>query len=132
MSTTPNGSWDSIFRIVRLVQYVGELFRTRLDLAKREAELRARQFAVGAAFAGVGIILMVFALPIVIVTLILVLTIWLPAWAATGIVALVVVALGGGFLIAARRKFTASRREQFVDGLRDDWKVIREKMERHP
>lgn len=132
MNATPNGAWDAVFRVTRLIQHLGELFRTRVDLVKREAQLRARHFALGAAFAGAGVLLVVFALPVAIVTLVLVLTLWLPAWAATGIVCLVMLAVAAGFFIAARRKFATPRGGPFVEGLRDDWKVIREKMERRP
>jgi len=130
VNATPNGSWDSIFRITRLIQHLGELFRTRVDLARRDAQLRVRQYALGAAFVGAGIVLVVLALPVALVTLVLVLTLWLPQWAATGIVCLVTLAVAAGFFIVARRKFATPRGGPFVEGLRDDWKVIREKMEK--
>ncbi len=129
MSTAPNGSWETMVpRVVRLIQNMIALFRARADLAKQEARAAVRSLILGVLFAGVALLLLVMAVPIAIATLVLALAIVLPAWAATGVVLVALVLLAGGFFVAARRRFTRRRGERFMDGLREDWKTIRERV----
>jgi len=131
VSTAPNGSWEALIpRIVRIVQHVLELFRVRVDLAKREAQAMVRNIVMGVVYSGLAVLLLIIAVPIAIVTLVLLLATWLPPWAATGIVGLVLVLVAGGFFLAARRRF--ARRGRILEGFREDWRTIRDHLESRP
>ncbi len=133
MSTAPNGSWETMIpRVVRLLQNILALFRTRVDLTKREAQAIVRNMAVGVIYSGVAVLLLAIALTIAIVTLVLALAMWLPAWEATGIVAVALLLIAGMLFFLARRRFARRRSGRLLDGLRDDWKTIRDHLEGRP
>lgn len=116
-------------RVVRVIQNIVALFRTRVEVATHEARAAARHLIVGIVYAGIAAVLLVIAIPMAVVTLVLLLRTALPTWAATAIVFAVLVLLAGGLMLAARRKFSQRRLGGFLNGLREDWKTIRERLE---
>ncbi len=133
VSTAPNGAWEAVIpRIIRVLQSILALFQTRVDIAKQDAQAAVRNMVVGAVLCAVAVLLLAIALPIAVVTLVLVLATWLPPWAATGIVFVVLLLLAGGLFFAARRRFARRWSGKLLDGLREDWKAIREQLEGHP
>jgi len=118
--------------VTRLFRNIVALFQTRVDMAKQDAQAMVRSLIVAVTLCAVAVLLLVMALPIALATLILALALWVPPWAATAIVCVVIVALAGALFFVGRRRFARRWSERLLNGIREDWKAIRDELERRP
>lgn len=96
MSTSPSPEETSIADLVdRLSAQTSRLVRDELNLARAEYAEKAKQGGTAAGLFGAGAVLAWFGVGALLATLILVLSLVLPAWAAALIVTAVVFAAAG-------------------------------------
>ena len=103
------------------------LLRAEIALAKLEIKDTLAGMGGAAAMFGVAAFLLVIAGALLIVTLVLVLAIWLPAWASTLILAVLLI-IGAGLLVVAgknRLKRTSLAPTATIDSVRADFEVMR-------
>jgi hypothetical protein len=114
-------------RAGRIAQNVAALLRLRFQDARADVKSSFRSLAMGAVFGLAAIVLALLALPVLITTVILILSMYLPAWAAAGIVlAVMLVAVGGLFLFARSR--LRWKGPSLPQELKADWEAIRERL----
>lgn len=114
-------------QISRLLQDIADLLRLRGTLARAEVNRAARRALIGSALILAALILIVFAGPLSVVILILVLSTVMPAWAAAAVMLLVSLALAGVLLLVARRLLTI--RLRFLTDLAEDWRSVKRRIE---
>ena len=114
-------------RAGRIAQNVAALLRLRFQDARADVKSSFRSLAMGAAFGLAAIVLALLALPVLITMVVLILSMYLPAWAAAGIVlAVMLVAVGGLFLFARSR--LRWKGPSLPQELKADWEAIRERL----
>ena len=129
MSTQTDGAPVSAgARAARIAQNVAALLRLRLADARADVRTSVRRLLTGAALGLTALVLVLLALPVLITTVILVLAIYMPSWAAAGIVFLAVLLVAAGLVLAARGRLRWVGPSVVAD-LHADWAAIREGME---
>ncbi|HEX8347973.1 MAG TPA: phage holin family protein [Actinoplanes sp.] len=93
MSETHDASTGEL--VSRLAEQVSTLVRDELALAREEMVQKGKRAGTGAGLLGGAGVLALYGLGALFVTLALVLDIWLPAWAAALIVAVLLFAVAG-------------------------------------
>lgn len=129
--TTPEP--ESIGRVIKgLLEDISTLFRSEIALAKIEIRQSVAGFGgVGALFA----VALVFALiggAFIFVTLVLLLALWMPAWVASLVVAILLFALAGlaGWLGYRKLQKTRIAPIGAIQGMKDDVEMIRSELHR--
>lgn len=120
-----------VARVVRLTQNVAALLRTRVELTQQEVRLAGRDLIISLIAVLIALLLVLLAVPVAIAMLILALAQVLPPWLATGAVLLAMLAVVGGLLLVARAHLRRPRLT-LLTGLKEDWRTIREHLERGP
>jgi len=129
MSTQTDGAPVSAgVRVGRIVQNVAALLRLRFGDARSNVKASVRGLAMGAVFGLVAIVLVLLTLPLLIAMVILILSMYMPAWAAAGVVLVATLAVAAGLLLLARRRLRWTGPSLPRD-LRADWEAIRERLE---
>ncbi|HXF81220.1 MAG TPA: phage holin family protein [bacterium] len=129
MSTPTDGPPVSAgVRVARLAQNVAALLRLRLQDTRADVMASARRLVGGALLALAAVVLALLALPLLIIMLILILAVYLPAWAATGVVLLAVLLAAGALGVLARRRLRWRWPDLLAD-LQADVAAIREALE---
>lgn len=90
--------------IAQIAADVSTLVRKEIDLAKQEISEVVRTKLAGAALFAAAAVLGVFLVPFLLLTLIFVLDIWMPIWAASLAVSGFMVVVAAGAIAFARRK----------------------------
>ncbi len=117
--------------LTRLLQQVGALLEARLRLARADARALARDLVTAVILLVAAAILLLLMVPVAAAVLILVLAEVLPAWLATAVV-LAAMAAVAVVLVAAARVRLRRRRLTLLQDLREDWRAIRQMLERRP
>lgn len=129
MSTQTDGAPVSAgTRAARIAQNVAALFRLRLQDASADVKRSVRRLVTGAVLGLVALVLILMALPVLITMVILILSMYMPSWAATGLVLLSVLLVAAGLLLVARRRLRWEGPSVIAD-LKADWAAIREGLE---
>lgn len=106
---TPTDPQRSIGELIgRISHNVSALVRGEIDLLKTKATTSAKRYGTAAAFFAVAGVLALFGLPFILWTLVYVLAIFLPLWAATLIVGGVVFLLAGLMVLLGLRKIKSA------------------------
>jgi uncharacterized membrane protein YqjE len=87
-----------------LTNDLSTLVRSEIALAKLEIKQSFTRLGMGGAFFLLAALLAVGALILLLVTLILVLAIWIPAWASTLIIAVLMLLMGALFVFLGKKK----------------------------
>lgn len=111
-----------------MVQNVMSLLRARGAMVRRDAKTALRDLVVGVLLALFGLLIVLLAIPVAVATLILALAELLPAWLAGGIGLLTMVVFAAVLFVLARLRLR--RRPRFLEDLKEDWRAIREHLER--
>ncbi|HEY0788663.1 MAG TPA: phage holin family protein [Thermoanaerobaculia bacterium] len=126
-------SAESLGALVRgLLEDISTLFRSEIALAKIEIrQTVAGLGGVAALFAG-ALLFVLIGLAFLFVTLVLLLALVMPAWAATLLVAIVLFALAAGAALLGRSRL---RKTEFapmeaIRGMKTDVEMIRSEIER--
>lgn len=115
--------------IARMSEQTSTLIRDEMRLAQAELSVKAKHAGVGIGMFGAGGLLAFFGVGSLITTAILALALVLPAWAAAGIVTLVLfVAAAVGVLVGKKRvqKATPAKPERAVDSVQQDIAEVKE------
>ncbi|MGQ0679076.1 MAG: phage holin family protein [Actinomycetota bacterium] len=88
-----------------IAQDVSKLVRLEIELAKQEIVELAKEKAVAAGLAALGVVLGLMLIPFLLLTLFEILDLFMPRWVAALLMSLVVAGGAGGVLILARNKF---------------------------
>lgn len=118
-------------RVRRLIQNIVALLRARLMQARQETRDALRRMAVGAALGLIALVVALLMLPLLVAMLVLLLAQVLPAWLATAVILLAMLAAAGVLLLLARRRLRWAGPHLWRD-LREDWQVIRRRLEERP
>ena len=131
MNTTPPPHDASVADLVdRLSEQTARLVRDELKLARAEYTDKAKQGGTAAGLFGAGAILAWFGVGTLLATLILVLAVFLPAWAAALIVAAVVFLAAGIAALLGKKKAEGltPTPERTVQTVRRDVDEIKERI----
>ncbi|MDX1582089.1 MAG: phage holin family protein [Thermoanaerobaculia bacterium] len=102
MSDSNDKSVGTLFR--ELTQDLSTLFRSEIELAKLELKQSVTKLGIGGVFLALAGGAAVGGLILLVVVLILVLALWMPAWAATLIVAILMFAAAAGMALLGRNR----------------------------
>jgi uncharacterized membrane protein YqjE len=119
--------------VTRLSTQISELVRAELALAKAELSEKGKRAGLGAGLAGVGGVLALYGLGALIATVILLLALVLPAWAAALIVAVLIFIVAGVLALVGKnqiQKAVPPVPEQAVDGVKRDVATVQERIKR--
>jgi hypothetical protein len=114
-------------------EQISRLVRDELALARAELSGKARRFGTGAGLFGTAGITAAYGFAVVIATVILLLALVLPAWAAAAIVAAVLLAVAGVMALLGRgelRRATPPTPEETLDSVRADVQTVTDAMRR--
>jgi uncharacterized membrane protein len=108
MQTNQNTTEDrSLGTIVRgLTEDFSTLFRSEVALAKLELKQAVSKLGGGIGLFAGALFCGLFGLILLLVTLILVIAIWIPAWAATLIIAVLLFLVTGVLVMMGKKKFS--------------------------
>lgn len=103
-----------------IAQDVSKLVRLEIELAKQEIVELAREKAVAAGLAALGLVLAIMLVPFILLTVLEVLDLWMPRWVAALVMTLLVAAASGGVLYLAKSKFEGNLKpERTVRSLKE-------------
>mgnify|MGYP001112801290 CR=1 FL=1 len=131
MTTSPPPGEPSVADLVdRLSEQTARLVRDELKLARAEYTEKAKQGGAAAGLFGAGAILAWFGVGTLLATLVLVLALFLPAWAAALIVTAVVFAVAGIAALLGKKKTEGltPTPERTVETVREDAREIKERI----
>lgn len=129
MSTQPDGAPVAAgARLGRIAQNVAALLRLRLGDVRADVTSSVRGMAMGAAFGLAALVLVLMALPLLVTMAIFILAMYIPSWAAAGIMLLVVLIAAAVLLLIARRRLRW-RGPSVIADLREDWASIQAGLE---
>src|SRR5712692_184931 len=122
---------ESITGVVgRLLQNIVALLEARVDLTRQEVRAALRDVAIALFLLVAALALILLIIPVAVAVLVLVLVqAQVPAWLATAIVLAMMLAVVAVLLVVARLRLR-KRRLAFLAGLREDWRGIRQALER--
>ncbi len=112
----------------RLSEQIPELVRSELRLAQAELTAKGKKAGIGIGMFSVAGLLAFFGLATLITTAILVLALWLKAWAAALIVAGVLFVVAGGAALAGKREVqeaTPPAPEKTIASVREDVEAVK-------
>lgn len=112
----------------RLSEQIPELVRSELRLAQAELTEKGKKAGIGIGMFSVAGLLAFFGVATLITTAILVLALWLPAWAAALIVAGVLLIVAGGAALAGKREVqqaTPPAPEKTIASVRADVEAVK-------
>lgn len=102
----PTSNNSSVGHIVKeIAEDLSSLFQKEIELAKGELAEIARSKGLGAALMLTALVIGILILPFALLSLIEVLTIWLPRWGSTLIVTGLMMILGVAAFLVARTQF---------------------------
>ena len=110
-----------------IVGNVGDIVRSEVQLAKAEMKEEATKAARGGAMLATGGILGLFGLAFVFWTVAAGLTLWMPVWAASLIVGVVLLAVAGALAMVGlnRLRQVHAKPEQAMESVKEDVEWIR-------
>jgi len=113
------GIGDLVAGIIRDLQ---DIVRGEIRLAKAELKADATAAARGAGFLVGGAVVGLVGFLILMLAVAYLIAVWLPLWAATGIVALALLALAPGLAVLGKRRLSSASLtpEQTIESLRED------------
>lgn len=112
--------------VVDISHDLSNLFRKEIELAKKEISELVRSRLVGAGLAVLGAVLGLLLIPFILLTVMEVLDIWLPRWAAALIVTGLMAAAGGGaFLLGSVKLKKQVKPERTIRSLKEDAEWIK-------
>jgi hypothetical protein len=114
-------------------EQISRLVRDELALAKAELSGKARRFGTGAGLFGAAGLVAAYGVAVLVATVILLLALVLPAWAAAAIVAVVLLAVAGVMALVGRgqvRRATPPTPEETLDSVKADVQTVTEAMKR--
>ncbi len=121
---------ESVSGIIgRLLQHIVALLEARMDLTRQEIRGALRDVGISLLLLVAALSLLLLMIPIAVAVLILVLAQILAPWLATAIVLVIMVAVVATLVLVARIRLKR-RRLNFLTSLREDWKAIRQALER--
>lgn len=126
-SATTEASLGTLVK--QLSEQSTRLIRDELRLAQAEMTEKAKHAGAGAGLAAAGGVVALFGVGALIATIILVLSLFLPAWAAALIVTVVLFAIAGVLALIGRRQLkeaTPVAPERTVDSLKTDIAEIKD------
>lgn len=129
MDPESTGSESFIGTIGRLLQNIVALVEARADLTREEVRAALRDIAIALFLLVAALALVLLMVPVAVAVLILALAQVVPAWQATAIVLAVMAVVITALVLVARLRLRR-RRLTFLNGLREDWRVIRQALER--
>jgi hypothetical protein len=103
-STTEDRSFGTIVR--GLTEDFSTLFRSEVALAKLELKEAVSKLGGGIGLFAGALFCGLFGLTLLLVTLILVIALWIPAWAATLIIAVLLFVVTGVLAMMGKKKFS--------------------------
>lgn len=127
-ATGPDADASTGELVARLSQDVSQLVRDELTLAQREVAGKAKQAGIGIGMFSVAGVLALFAVAVLIATVVLALDLVLPAWLAALVVGLVLLVAAGIAALLGKKRVTAAAPpvpQQAVDGLKRDVATLR-------
>jgi uncharacterized membrane protein YqjE len=109
------------------------LFRAEVELAKTEVTAEVRKGVKGSLFFIIALTIILFSLFFLFITVAEVLAIWLPQWAAFGIVFGVMLTAAGAFALAGWRRVRSIRKpERTISTVRDTGAALIHRRSEHP
>jgi uncharacterized membrane protein YqjE len=109
------------------------LFRSEVELAKTEVTAEVRKGVKGSLFFIIALTIILFSLFFLFITVAEVLAIWLPQWAAFGIVfALMLTAAGAFALVGWRRVHSIRKPERTISTVRETGAALIHRRSEHP
>ena len=138
-SSTPPGSSDDPTNattgelVTRLSSQISELVRGELALAKAELTAKGKRAGIGAGLAGAAGVLALYGLGALVATVIGVLAIWLPLWAAALIVAVLIFIVAGVLGLLGKNQIQRAVPpvpENTVDSVKRDVATVSERIKR--
>lgn len=104
-----------------VAESLSRLVRKEVELAREETMEIVRAKVIALAFSAVTLAVVLFIVPFALLTVVEVLAIWLPRWAASLVVTLLMVAVGIVAALAARRFFKSKMLpEQSIESIKED------------
>jgi hypothetical protein len=113
--------------IQNIIGNVGDIVRSEVQLAKAEMKQEAMKAARGGALIAAGAVVGLFGLGFVFWTITFALTTWMPVWAASLIVGVLLLAVAGALAMAGltRVRQVHPKPEQTLESVREDVQWIR-------
>jgi uncharacterized membrane protein YqjE len=109
------------------------LFRAEVELAKTEVTTEVRKGVKGSLFFIIALTIILFSLFFLFITVAEVLAIWLPQWAAFGIVFGVMLTAAGAFALVGWRRVRSIRKpERTISTVRDTGAALIHRRSEHP
>jgi uncharacterized membrane protein YqjE len=125
----PDPTEASLGQLVSQVsQQIPELVRSEIRLAQAELTEKGKKAGIGAGMFGAAGLVALYGLGALIATLILVLAVWLPAWAAALIVTVLLFAIAGVAALMGKKnvaKATPPKPELAIDNLKQDVATVK-------
>jgi Flp pilus assembly protein TadB len=111
-----------------ILDTVQDIFRSEVQVVKTEMADRARQAGKAAGMLGGGVVLLLFAAALAIVSAVAALALVMPVWLASLLVAAALGIAGGIMAAAGRRrlKHTSLKPEQAIDGVKEDVRWLKQ------
>ncbi len=125
----PDPADESLGQLVsQLSQQIPELVRSEIRLAQAEMTEKGKRAGIGVGMFGAAGLLALYGLGALFATLILLLALLLPAWAAAGIVTLVIFAAAGIAAVVGKGKVdqaTPAKPERAMEGVKQDVATVK-------
>lgn len=127
--SAPDPSEASLGQLVSQVsQQIPELIRSEIRLAQAELTEKGKKAGLGAGMFGAAGLVALYGVGALIATLILVLAVWLPAWAAALIVTVVLFAIAGVAALLGKKnveKATPPKPERAIESVKQDVATVK-------
>lgn len=127
--TPPQGQEPTLGYLVHeLTQQVPELIRSEMRLAQAEMAEKGKRAGLGIGMFSAAGLLALFGLATVIATVVLALALVVPAWLASLIVALILLACAGALAMVGKTKVeeaTPPKPERAMEGLKQDVATVK-------
>ncbi|MCL2089992.1 MAG: phage holin family protein [Micrococcales bacterium] len=117
--------------VAALTEQSARLVRAEIDLAKAELSGKAKELGIGGGMFAAAAFLAVYGLGALIATAILVLAIWLPAWAAALVVTSAIFATAVVLVLVGKKKMDSGGApvpQAALDGIREDLDAVKESL----
>jgi uncharacterized membrane protein YqjE len=121
--TGPDGEPTVGALVYDLTQEIPQLIRSEIQLAQAELTAKGKRAGMGLGMFGGAGLLAFFGFAVLITTAVLVLDLWMPAWLAALIVAVVLLAIAGVVALAGRKQVRAATPpmpEHAIEGVKED------------